>query len=135
MMVVGDAVGLCYTNGINLEGINLAMTSGALAAETAIEAIKAKDYSAQMLSIYRKKLDDSFIIKDMVTFRNAVDMMHIERLFQTYPQIVCSILEKMYRVEGIPRAKIIKLIRKETAGKVKMKDLISDSIKVGRTLL
>jgi electron transfer flavoprotein-quinone oxidoreductase len=135
MMVVGDAVGLCYTNGINLEGINLAMTSGALAAETAIEAIKAKDYSAQMLSAYRKKLDDSFIIKDMVTFRNAVDMMRIERLFQTYPQIVCSILEKMYRVEGIPRAKIIKLIRKEAAGKVKMRDLISDSIKVGRTLL
>jgi len=135
MMVVGDAVGLCYTNGINLEGINLALTSGALAAETAIEAIKAKDYSAQMLSTYRKKLDDSFVIKDMVTFRNAVDMMHIERLFQTYPQIICSILEKMYKVEGTPRTKIIKLIRKETAGKVKMKDLISDSIKVGRTLL
>jgi electron transfer flavoprotein-quinone oxidoreductase len=135
MMVVGDAAGLCYTNGITLEGINLAMTSGALAAETAIEAIEAKDYSAQMLSTYRKKLDDSFIIKDMVTFRNAVDMMRMERLFQTYPQIVCNILEKMYRVEGIPRAKIIKLIRKETLGKVKMRDLISDSIKVGRALL
>ena len=50
MMVVGDAAGLCYTNGINLEGINLAMTSGALAAETAIKAIEAKDYSARMLS-------------------------------------------------------------------------------------
>ena len=135
MMVVGDAAGLCYTNGINLEGINLAMTSGVLAAESAIEAIQAKDYSAQMLSTYRKKLDDSFIIKDMRTFRNAVDMMRIERLFQTYPQIVCNILEKIYKVEGIPRAKIMKLIRKEALGKVKMRDLISDSIKVGRALL
>jgi electron transfer flavoprotein-quinone oxidoreductase len=135
MMVVGDAAGLCYTNGINLEGINLAMTSGALAAETAIEAIEAKDYSDQMLSLYKKKLDDSFIIKDMITFRSAVDMMRMERLFGTYPQIVCSILEKMYRVEGIPRAKITKLIRKEALGKVKMRDLISDSIKVGRALL
>lgn len=135
MMVVGDAAGLCYSNGINLEGINLAMTSGVLAAETAIQAIEAKDYSAQMLSLYRKKLDDSFIIKDMRTFKNAVDMMHVERLFQTYPQIVCSILEKMYRVEGIPRARIMKLSRKEALGKVKMRDLISDSIKVGRALL
>jgi len=88
-----------------------------------------------MLSLYRKKLDDSFIIKDMRTFKNAVDMMRIERLFQTYPQIVCSILEKMYRVEGIPRARIMKLSRKEALGKVKMRDLISDSIKVGRALL
>jgi electron transfer flavoprotein-quinone oxidoreductase len=135
MMVVGDAAGLCYTNGINLEGINLAMTSGALAAETAIKAIKAKDYSPQMLSSYKKKLDDSFIIKDMMTFRSAVDMMRVERLFQTYPEILCSILEKMYRVEGTPRAKIMKLIRQEALGKVKMKDLISDGIKVGRALL
>ncbi|MFC1933252.1 FAD-dependent oxidoreductase [Chloroflexota bacterium] len=135
MMVVGDAAGLCYTNGINLEGINLAMTSGALAAETAIQAIEAKDYSAHTLSLYRKQLDDSFIIKDMRIFKNAVDMMHIERLFQTYPEIVCNILEKIYRVEGIPRSRIMKLSRKEALGKVKMKDLISDSIKVGRTLL
>jgi electron transfer flavoprotein-quinone oxidoreductase len=135
MMVVGDAAGLCYTNGINLEGINLAMTSGALAAGTAIEAIEAKDYSAQMLSTYRKKLDDSFIIKDMVTFRNAVDMMHIERLFQTYPQIICSLLEKMYRVEGIPRSKLLRLARKEALAKVGLKNLISDGIKTGRALL
>ena len=40
LMVAGDAAGLCYTNGINLEGINLAMTSGVLAAETAIKALE-----------------------------------------------------------------------------------------------
>jgi electron transfer flavoprotein-quinone oxidoreductase len=135
MMVAGDAAGLCYTNGINLEGINLAMTSGVLAAETAIQAIEARDYSASMLSSYRQKLDDSFIIKDMKTFKNAVGMMHIERLFQTYPQIISAILEKIYRVEGTPREKIMKLGRKEALKKVKTKDLITDSIKVGRALL
>jgi len=45
MMIAGDAAGLCYTNGINLEGINLAMASGAMAAETALKAIKSNDYS------------------------------------------------------------------------------------------
>ena len=57
LMLTGDAAGLCYTNGINLEGINLAMTSGVLAAETAIEAIEADDYSSRMLSIYKKKME------------------------------------------------------------------------------
>jgi electron transfer flavoprotein-quinone oxidoreductase len=135
IMIAGDAAGLCYTNGLNLEGINLAMTSGVLAAETAIQAIEAKDYSAAMLSSYRKKLENSFIIKDMRKFKKAVDMMHIERLFQTYPQIISGILEKIYRVEGIPREKILKLGRKEALRKVKTKDLIADSIKVGRALL
>ncbi len=135
MMVVGDAAGLCYTNGINLEGINLAMTSGALAAETAIKAIEAKDHSARMLATYKDRLKDSFVLKDMRTFGRAADMMRVGRLYQTYPEIVCNILEKIYRVEGIPRSKIIKLGRREALDKVNLKDLIADGIKIGRGLL
>jgi electron transfer flavoprotein-quinone oxidoreductase len=135
MMTVGDAAGLCYTNGINLEGINLAMTSGALAAETAIEAIAAKDYSARMLSTYQDRLKDSFVLKDMTTFGKAADMMRIGRLYQTYPEIICNILEKIYRVEGIPRSKIMKLGRREALDKVAFKDMIADGIKIGRGLL
>ncbi len=135
MMVAGDAAGLCYTNGINLEGINLAMTSGVLAAETAIKATEAGDYSTRMLSLYQKKLDESFIIKDMTTFKNAVGMMHMERLFQIYPQILADILEQVYRVDGAPRAKLMRLARKEALKKVGLKDLISDGIKIGKALL
>jgi electron transfer flavoprotein-quinone oxidoreductase len=135
MMVAGDAAGLCYTNGINLEGINLAMTSGVLAAETALESIESGDFSARTLSLYKKKLDDSFIIKDMKTFKGAVGMMHLERLFQTYPQVLAGILEKLYRVEGIPRSKLLRLARKETLEKVGLKDLVADGIKIGRALL
>ena len=135
MMVAGDAAGLCYTNGINLEGINLAMTSGVLAAETAIKALEAGDYSARTLSLYKKKLDESFIIKDMKTFKNAVGMMHLERLSQTYPQVLAGILEKLYRVEGVPRSKLLRLARKEALKQVGLKDLIADGIKIGRALL
>jgi len=135
MMVAGDAAGLCYTNGINLEGINLAMTSGVLAAETAIEAIEAGDYSARMLSLYKKKLDASFIMKDMKTFKNAAGMMHIERLFSTYPQVLAAIMDKLYRVEGTPRSKLLRLARREALKEVGLKDLITDGIKIGRALL
>ncbi len=135
MMVAGDAAGLCYTNGINLEGINLAMTSGVLAAETAIKALEIGDFSAKTLSLYKKKLDDSFIMKDMKTFKNAVGMMHLERLFQTYPQVLASIMEKIYRVEGMPRSKLLHLARKEALKEIGLKDLIKDGIKIGRALL
>jgi len=135
MMVAGDAAGLCYTNGINLEGINLAMTSGVLAAETALKAIEAGDYSARTLSLYKKKLDDSFIIKDMKTFKNAVGMMHTERLFQAYPQVLASILERLYRVDGTPRSKLLRLARKEALKGVGLTNLVADGIKIGRALL
>jgi electron transfer flavoprotein-quinone oxidoreductase len=135
MMVAGDAAGLCYTNGINLEGINLAMTSGALAADTAIAALKSGDYSARVLASYKKKLDESFIIRDMKTFRNAPGMMHMERLYRTYPQMIAAIMEKMYRVEGVPRSKILRLARKEALKETGLAGLISDGFKIGRSLL
>jgi electron transfer flavoprotein-quinone oxidoreductase len=134
-MVVGDAAGLCYTNGINLEGINLAMTSGVLAAETAIKALEAGDYSARMLSLYKKKLDDSFVIKDMKTFKNAAGMMRLERLFRTYPQVLAAVMEKLYRVDGVPRSKLLRLARKEALKEVGLTDLIADGFKIGRSLL
>jgi electron transfer flavoprotein-quinone oxidoreductase len=135
MIVVGDAAGLCYTNGINLEGINLAMTSGVLAAETAIEAIKAGDCTARMLSRYKKKLDETFVMKDMKKFSKTVDMMHVDRLYGTYPQILTGIMEKMYKVEGIPRTGILGLARRQAAKEVGIRNLVSDSIKIGRALL
>jgi electron transfer flavoprotein-quinone oxidoreductase len=135
MMVAGDAAGLCYTNGINLEGINLAMTSGVLAAETAIAALEAKDYSAASLAAYKKRLDDSFVIKDMKTFKGAAGMMHLERLFEVYPQVLAGIFEKMYRVEGKPRSKLLRLARKEAMKEVGLKDLLTDGFKIGRSLL
>ena len=134
-MLAGDAAGLCYTNGINLEGINLAMTSGVLAAETAIKALEANDFTARTLSLYKKKLDASFVLKDMKTFKNAAGMMQLERLFQTYPQVLASVMEKMYRVDGVPRSKLLRLARKEAFQEVGVKDLITDAIKIRKALL
>jgi electron transfer flavoprotein-quinone oxidoreductase len=135
MLVTGDAAGLCYTNGINLEGINLAMTSGALAAECAINACRNNDYSAAGLSGYQKSLENSFVLKDMRTFGKAVEMMEIDRLFETYPALVCQIMERIYQVNGVPRQKILKVIRQAAKGKVGLSSLLSDGIKMGRGLL
>jgi len=135
IMLAGDAAGLCYTNGINLEGINLAMTSGVLAAETAIEAIRENDYTARSLAVYRKKLEQSFVLKDMKEFKSAAGMMHLERLFRSYPQVLAGIMEKVYRTDGTPRSKLLRLARREALQKVGLTDLIADGFKIGRSLL
>jgi len=135
MLVAGDAAGLCYTNGINLEGINLAIVSGALAAETIIEAARSGDFSRDFLSLYQKKLENSFVLKDMKTFSNAFDMLQIDRLYQTYPELLCSVFEAVYRVTGTPRERIFKLLRKKARGKIHLINLISDGIKAARGLL
>jgi len=135
MMVAGDAAGLCYTEGICPQGINLAMTSGALAAETAIEAVRNADYSADSLALYKKKLDDSFVLKDMKKFRGAVGMMHLDRLFQTYPQVIADVLEELYRIDGAPRKKLLGLARRQALKSVGLKDLLADGFKIGRALL
>jgi electron transfer flavoprotein-quinone oxidoreductase len=135
LMLAGDAAGLCYTNGINLEGMNLAMTSGVLAAETAIEALDANDFSARMLSRYKKKLEKSFVIKDMKTFKNAAGMTHMDRLYQTYPKLLANIMDRIYRTGGAPRSKLWRLVRKEALKEAGLKNLIADGFKIGRSLL
>jgi electron transfer flavoprotein-quinone oxidoreductase len=135
LMVCGDAAGLCYTNGINLEGINLAMTSGVLAAETAIKAFEANDFSARTLALYRKKLENSFAIKDMKTFKNAADMMRSDRLYQTYPRVLADIMGKIHRAGGGPRSKLWRLVRREALKEVGIKNLIADGFRIGRALL
>jgi electron transfer flavoprotein-quinone oxidoreductase len=135
LMLAGDAAGLCYTNGLNLEGINLAMTSGALAADTAIKALESNDFTARTLSLYKKKLEESFVIKDMKTFKNAPGMMRLERLYKTYPQVLAGVMEKIYRAGGVPRSKLLRLARKEALKEVGLKNLIADGFKIGRSLL
>ena len=46
LLVAGDAAGFCYTNGLTQEGMNLAMTSGLIAAQVGAEALAAGDVSA-----------------------------------------------------------------------------------------
>ncbi|MGB9006504.1 MAG: hypothetical protein WCB96_12335, partial [Candidatus Aminicenantales bacterium] len=135
MMLAGDAAGLCYTNGINLEGINLAMTSGVLAAETAIKALEANDFTARALSLYKKKLAASFVIRDLKTFKNTAGMMRMYRLYQTYPKLLADIMEGIYRADGRPRTKLVRLVRKETLKEVGLKNLITDGFRIGRALL
>ena len=74
-------------------------------------------------------------MKDMKTFKNAAAMMHLERLFRTYPRILANIMERVYKTDGVPRSKLLRLARKEALKEAGLKGLISDGFKIGRSLL
>jgi electron-transferring-flavoprotein dehydrogenase len=67
-MILGDSAG--FLNSQRLKGIHLAIKSGMLAAETALEALKKNDFSAAFLNAYQQKVENSWIKEELWKVRN-----------------------------------------------------------------
>jgi electron-transferring-flavoprotein dehydrogenase len=67
-MIVGDSAG--FVNSARLKGIHLAIKSGMLAAETALEALKKDDFSARSLGQYHNKVESSWMKQELWKVRN-----------------------------------------------------------------
>ena len=118
VLVAGDAAML--VNNIHFEGTNLAMLSGKLAAETAIEALDKGDCSASTLVNYYKKLEKSIVIKDLKTHKNTIDVIrkNIKTLTSLYPDLACEFFDILTSADEIPK-------------KVKYRKFLSKVIKSG----
>ena len=103
VMIVGDAGML--VNNLHWEGTNLAMISGKLAGETAVLAIKNGDYSKKQLSKYQEKLEKSFIMKDLRTYRNLMSSAHDRRnsFFDYYFRKINTFFEMFVSVDSVPK--------------------------------
>src|SRR5260370_8112779 len=67
-LIIGDSAS--FLDSQRLKGIHMAMKSGMLAAETIFEALKAGDTSAAKLSAFQKKVEESYIKKELRLVRN-----------------------------------------------------------------
>ena len=67
-LIIGDSGS--FLNGARLKGVHLAIKSGMLAAETIFETLRAGDTSASALSEFPKKVERSWIKKEMWAVRN-----------------------------------------------------------------
>jgi electron transfer flavoprotein-quinone oxidoreductase len=132
LLVAGDAGGFCYTNGLTQEGMNLAMTSGVIAAKVGAEALAAGDFSAGRLAKYRAELKESFVLRDLATYGRAIDFLHHDRLFTLYPQVIGALMEDLYRSDGTPKQKILRLARRATKGRVSVRRMLADLLEAGR---
>lgn len=134
ILVAGDAAAFCNVTGVNLEGINHASHSGILAGETVVEACTTGDFSKNNLAAYRKKLEDSFVLKDLKQNRHAPKMLHNDRIYQAYPRLMCSLMEKIYCIDGSPKKNIGKLALQTIGETVGLKHIIADTIDAWRAL-
>ena len=134
IMVAGDAAAFCIVTGINLEGINLAVQSGVLAGQTAIQAHRERNFSKAGLASYRRQLEESFVLKDMKLYRRTPDMLHNDRIFTQYPEFLCGIMDEIYRIDGTPKDTMTKLLLRKTRETVGLKNLMADVYSGWRSL-
>ncbi|OPY68040.1 MAG: Electron transfer flavoprotein-ubiquinone oxidoreductase [Syntrophorhabdaceae bacterium PtaU1.Bin034] len=103
MLVVGDAAGFALNMGVTVRGMEFAIASGVTAAEVVDEALKKGDFSSQSLSLYDRRMKESFVIKDMETFRHSRDILENPRLFTVYPRFISNLLGAVFEVNSEPK--------------------------------
>ena len=100
LLVAGDAAAMCLAAGIWLEGVNFAMASGMYAGEAAIDAISAGDTSVKGLAGYRRRLDDTFVLRDHRKLRRAPELVLSDRVQHLYPELVTGVANRMFHVDN-----------------------------------
>jgi electron transfer flavoprotein-quinone oxidoreductase len=76
-------------------------------------AKEKNDFSASTLAYYEKLLNESFIMKEMSNYQNALSTLENKRLFSTYPQAISDLFEKVMRVDENPKESLYKTVSQE----------------------
>ena len=110
-LVAGDAAGFSLNVGLTVRGMEFAVASGVLAARAVKQAREKRDFSAAGLSVYRKMLEESFVLKDFKTFKDAPAFLDNPRLFDHYPQLLGDVLQDLFTVGSGPKRKLSATVR------------------------
>ncbi len=108
-LIVGDAANLCMNLGYQVRGLDFAVATGQFAAEAACAGIDAEDVSKAGLASYKTAMDNSFVTKDMETFRKWPETMeHWDRMFTDYPKMFGEVFDCLFVVDGEPQQHLMK---------------------------
>ena len=108
VIVAGDAAALVMNLGFTIRGMDLCAESARLAAETIIAAKEKGDYSKASLALYEKKLNESFIIRDMKHYRKMPAFIDNHRIFEKYPGMIDEMMRGLFLVDGSKPEKFAK---------------------------
>ena len=133
ILVVGDAAGFALNMGIIVRGMDLAIASGVMAAETIKASKKRDNYSAQSLAAYETMLKKSFVMRDLHTFADVWTVLSNPRLFERYPRAISALLTELMFIGSDPKPKlsstVFKQIRKNFLNLSTLKDAV-DLLKI-----
>jgi electron transfer flavoprotein-quinone oxidoreductase len=99
LLVVGDAAGLLLNTGYTIRGVDYAVYSGKLAAETIIEAHNNGGPTEENMAKYEEKIKDSFVYKELVRHRAIEKVMEDPLFFTKLPALVNRMLAKLYEAD------------------------------------
>jgi len=112
-LLLGDAAGLGLNTGYTIRGMDLAIESGRIAAETVIAAAARKDFSAGSLAEYRSRLDDSFVLTDLAFYRRFPQFLDKTRgMFTDYPKLAETAMLSLFSVDGSTPEPITRSLRR-----------------------
>ncbi len=134
VMIVGDAAML--VNNLHWEGTNLAMISGKLAGETAVVALSKGDFSENSLDRYRVELEKSFVMKDLKTYRNLMDVIHERKdsFLKYYLERINMFFEMFTSVNSVPKRTLFWNYIKSFVKSRSIKELFKDFFSVIKLL-
>lgn len=130
-MVVGDAAGFVFSNGIMIQGMNYAVRSGLEAAETALTAKAAGDASARQLADYDRRLGSTGILGDFRDFARLDRVKWNPRIYTVYPRFATELLRSMMAGTGSPKKSARKLLwEAQKAAGVRVTSLLLDGVEM-----
>ena len=106
IILTGDAAGFALNMGVTVRGMEFAIASGIMAAETIIQAKEANDFSEKSLARYETKLKETFVLKDLETSKTMPEFLDNESFFNFYPRCFPDLLEKIMWFDKEPKAAI-----------------------------
>lgn len=113
IIVAGDAAGFALNAGVTVRGMEFAIASGVMAAETIIDAREKGDFSMRALAPYEDRLKKSFVLQDMESAKEMPGFLENDDFFTFYPQRFPGFLEKALWFGEEPKGKMGKSLWNE----------------------
>jgi len=110
-LVVGAAAGFELNTGLVVRGVDFAIESGKIAADTILKAHEEGDNSKIALSKYLDALKESFVFRELEAFKKAPKFLSNKRIYNDYPELLNSFFRELLTVDGNPR-RIYSTLRK-----------------------
>lgn len=127
LVVCGEAANLLMNAGKAIQGMDYAMRSGIIAAETITEAKESDDFGEAAMKKYQNTLSDSYIMQDINNFQDAVHLLHDPVMTQKMPNLICDFGRNFFSINNEPTKKA----REMLSDSVKKHASYWDLIKIG----
>ncbi|MCI4335243.1 MAG: FAD-dependent oxidoreductase [Thermoplasmata archaeon] len=134
-MVCGDAAGFVFSNGLVIQGMNYAIRSGLLAAETALECRTGGRYDARALSAYDRRLESMGVLADFREFEGLDRVKWNPRFYSVYPRLATQLFHQRLVADGGPKPNLLALLaRLRRSEGLPIRAILSDGLDAAQEL-